>query len=321
VKSSSGDLTHTDVSVLGRVGYDLYAEQFGVPLKDVTRFSRYVGGSSANIAVGCERLGAKVGIISCIGRDGLGEFLIEFLQKEGVDTKHVRWAEGYSSSLSLTAVLPPDFPQVFYRKDPADTQIDIGGEELEYIAKTKIFITNGTSLCASPSRESTYRALEYAHSTGVKVLFDVDYRAMSWRSPQQAGLYVRLALPFIDVLVGNDTELCLVAGNPKPDEAARELQRRGTPMVLFKQGPRGTKALTSKEEVFMGPYPVKVVCAIGAGDGFAAGFTYGLLHDMSLASCLRYGNAAAAIVVSRLSCSEAMPTLHEVEALINQHKT
>jgi 5-dehydro-2-deoxygluconokinase len=73
--------------------------------------------------------------------------------------------------------------------------------------------------------------------------------------------------------------------------------------------------------VFLPPYKVEVCTTIGAGDGFASGFLYALLQDLPIEECLHYGNAAAAIVVSRLSCSEAMPTLSEVQALMRARRS
>ena len=164
-----------EVTVLGRIGYDLYSEEPHVPLHKVRRFSRYLGGSSANMAVGLARLGAQVGIAGCLGTDSLSQFLLEFLQAEKVDTTYVQTASGYLPSLCLTEVSPPDrFPQVFYRRDPADTRVDLDDEALEYLSSSRMFITNGTSLCASPSRESTYLAMERAQRAGCRVVFDVD---------------------------------------------------------------------------------------------------------------------------------------------------
>src|SRR5574341_2032682 len=110
-----------DVWVLGRVGYDLYAVERNRPLSDVERFSRHAGGSSANIAVGLARLGLSVGLISAVGDDLLADYLLRFLGEEGVDGRFVRRVAGFGTSLCLTEVSPPDrFPQVFYRRQPAD---------------------------------------------------------------------------------------------------------------------------------------------------------------------------------------------------------
>ncbi|MCP5114678.1 MAG: hypothetical protein GY953_27940 [bacterium] len=138
---------------------------------------------------------------------------------------------------------------------------------------------------------------------------------MSWRKPEEAGLAVRLALPWVDVLIGNDLELKLVAGKDNLDEAVRELAGR-VPLLVSKLGSEGTRVWTGEESVFLAPYKVEVKTTIGAGDGFASGFLSALLRDLPLVECLHHGNASAAIVVSRLSCSEAMPTREEVERLI-----
>jgi 5-dehydro-2-deoxygluconokinase len=159
---------------------------------------------------------------------------------------------------------------------------------------------------------------------------------------------VRLALPFIDVLIGNQPELMRVSGQRDLVAAVGALREAGVPMLVSKLGEQGTRvwgpptgrlaatagrsAATAgrlaatpgtigDEAVFLPPYSVDVVSTIGAGDGFASGFLYALLGDKPVADCLHYGNAAAAIVVSRLSCSEAMPTLAEVEEMIRRQRS
>ncbi len=304
------------VAIVGRIGYDLYSEEPNVPLPEVRRFSRYLGGSSANMAVGLSRLGAQVGIVGAVGTDRLSDFLLSFLEREKVGTAHVQRVPGYLPSLCLTEVSPPDrFPQVFYRHEAVDTKLSIAAPALDFIDGCRMFITNGTSLCASPSRESTYLALERAHRAGARVVFDVDFRAMSWPSPVEAGLAVRLALPFVDVLIGNQLELNLVAGYDDLDRSTAALRER-VPMLVSKLGEQGTRVWQGADSVFLPPYSVDVVSTIGAGDGFASGFLYALLAGKPVVDCLHYGNAAAAIVVSRLSCSEAMPTLEEVETIL-----
>jgi len=310
-----------DAVILGRIGYDLYSEEPHVPLPQVRRFSRYLGGSSANMAVGLSRLGAHIGLVSCLGDDSLSRFLMDFLQAEKVETSHVQTAPGFLPSLCLTEVSPPDrFPQVFYRRDAVDTMLDVTGDDLEYVASGRMFVTNGTSLCGSPSRESAYRALERAKSDGCRVVLDVDYRSMSWRKPEEAGLAVRLALPFVDILIGNQLELKLAAGVTDLDAATAKLQAAGVPMLVSKLGELGTRVLSGGDSVYLPPYSVAVCTTIGAGDGFASGFLYAMLKGLPVQECLHYGNAAAAIVVSRLSCSEAMPALAEVEEMMRQQR-
>jgi 5-dehydro-2-deoxygluconokinase len=306
-----------DVCVLGRVGYDLYAVEQGRPLAEVEHFSRHLGGSSANIAVGLSRLGRRVAIISSVGDDALADYLISFLDKERVDARRVTRVAGYGTSLCLTEVSPPDrFPQVFYRYKPADSQVQVGEAELALVRGARMFVTNGTSLCASPSRESATRALEAARAAGVRTVLDVDYRPSSWASAEEAGRAARAVLPWVDVVIGNEDEVALLTGQRDPRDQVKAVLEAGVGLLVRKLGAAGVEAFTRQSAALQPPIHVTVGSTIGAGDGFASGFLSALLDGRPLEDCLRYGNAAAAIVVSRVSCSDAMPYPHEVEALL-----
>jgi 5-dehydro-2-deoxygluconokinase len=121
-------------------------------------------------------------------------------------------------------------------------------------------------------------------------------------------------------LIGNQLELKLVAGIDDLDKATAKLQAGGVPMLVSKLGEQGTRVLAGSDSVYLPPYSVDVCTTIGAGDGFASGFLYAMLQELPVNECLHYGNAAAAIVVSRLSCSEAMPVLSEVQEMMRQQR-
>jgi 5-dehydro-2-deoxygluconokinase len=306
-----------DACVLGRVGYDLYAVEQGRPLAEVEHFSRHLGGSSANIAVGLARLGRRVAIISSLGDDALADYLIGFLNKEGIDGSRVTRVAGYGTSLCLTEVSPPDrFPQVFYRYKPADSQVQVGEAELALVRRARLFVTNGTSLCASPSRESTAYALDAARAAQVRTVLDIDYRPSSWSSPEEAGRAARAVLPSVDVVIGNEDEVALLTGRREPQEQVKAVRDAGVGLLVRKRGADGVEAFTREMSASSPPIKVEVGSTIGAGDGFASGFLAALLDGRPLEECLRYGNAAAAVVVSRVSCSDAMPYPHEVEAML-----
>ncbi|HEY8147589.1 MAG TPA: PfkB family carbohydrate kinase, partial [Vicinamibacteria bacterium] len=234
-----------DVCVLGRVGYDLYAVEPGRPLAEVEHFSRHLGGSSANIAVGLSRLGRRVAILSSVGDDALADYLISFLDKERVDARRVTRVAGYGTSLCLTEVSPPDrFPQVFYRYKPADSQVQVGEAELALVRRARMFVTNGTSLCASPSRESVTRAVETARAAGVRTVLDVDYRPSSWTSAEEAGRAARAVLPWIDVVIGNEDEVALLTGEKDPKAQVKAVLDGGAGLLVRKLGAAGVEAFS-----------------------------------------------------------------------------
>ncbi len=312
-------MDNVEVCVLGRIGYDLHAVEHGRPLAQVERFSRHLGGSSANIAVGLARLGRRVAILSAVGDDPLADYLIGFLEKEGVDTRLVTRVAGYDTSLCLTEVSPPDrFTQVFYRSKPADGQVEVGEPGLALIRGSRLFLTNGTSLAVSPSRESTLRALRAAREAGVRTALDVDYRASSWPSAEAAGREARAALPLIDAVIGNEEELTLLTGHASPERQVTTALQAGVQLVVRKLGAVGVEAYSRDGAASAPPIVVPVASTIGAGDGFATGFLDAWLAGRPLGECLRRGNAAAAVVVSRVSCADAMPYPHELEAMLER---
>lgn len=306
-----------DVCLLGRIGYDLFAMERNRPLAQVEHFSRHLGGSTANIAVGLARLGLRVGIISCVSKDTLADYLLGFLREEGVDTRFVGMVEGYNTSLCLTEVSPPDrFPQVFYRQRPADSQVTMGAAERAYIQQAHMFVTNGTSLSASPARETTLEALKTARAGGLRTVFDVDYRDNSWPSPTEAGRQARAALSWSDIVIGNEDEMVVLTGENKPSAQVQSVLALGVTVLVRKLGAKGVEAHTGEQFYHAPPVPVRTLSTIGAGDGFAAGFLFALYRGLPLADCLSYGNAAAAVVVSRVSCSDAMPRPAELEKML-----
>ncbi len=311
-----------DVVILGRIGYDLYSEEPHVPLPQVRRFSRYLGGSSANMAVGLSRLGARVGIVSCLGEDSLSQFLIDFLKSENVDTAHVQTRAGFLPSLCLTEVSPPDrFPQVFYRHDAVDTMLSTTTERHRLRRGLRGCSSPTAHRCAPrplakpPTARSNAPTRQVAGSSSTSTSAPCPGPA-----PRKPVSPFASLLPFVDVLIGNQPELMLVAGAAHLDQATEKLRTAGVPILVSKLGEQGTRVWTGDESVFLPPYKVEVCTTIGAGDGFASGFLYALLQGMPVEECLHYGNAAAAIVVSRLSCSEAMPTLDEVKELIRAQR-
>lgn len=311
-----------DVCVVGRIGYDLFAVEHNRPLSRVQHFSRHLGGSSANIAVGLARLGLRVGMISCVGQDALAEYLLDFLRQEGVDTELIRMVDGFNTSLCLTEVSPPDhFPQVFYRCEAADTRVTVGPAERSYIRRTHMFVTNGTSLSKSPAREATLDALKTARAARLRTVLDVDYRRSSWQTPEEAGQIARQALPWVDIVLANEDELFVLSGQQEREAQVNAILSAGVKLLVRKLGSKGVEAYTANELLSAMPLPTTTVSTIGAGDGFAAGFLYGVYRELPLNECLYYGNAAAAIVVSRVSCSDAMPRLDELTEFLRGAST
>ncbi|MFG2516411.1 5-dehydro-2-deoxygluconokinase [Streptomyces sp. NPDC048584] len=307
-----------DLITMGRIGVDLYPLETGVPLARVETFGKFLGGSAANVAVAAARLGRSVAIVTRTGDDPFGMFLHEALRDFGVDDRWVTPVAAYPTPLTFCEIFPPDdFPLYFYRR-PKAPDLEIHADELDLAAvrAAGIFWITGTGLSEEPSRSATLTALEARARAGTTV-FDLDWRPMFWRDPDQARPYYREALRHATVAVGNLDECEIATGVREPEACARALLAAGVELAVVKQGPRGVLAVHrdgTRAEV--PPVPVEVVNGLGAGDAFGGSLCHGLLSGWDLERTMRHANAAGALVASRLACSSAMPTGREVADLL-----
>ncbi len=308
-----------DVVTMGRVGVDLYPEQIGVPLAEVTRFTRSLGGSPTNVAVGAARLGRRSAVVTKVGDDPFGDYVRAALDGFGVDRRWVGTDPALRTPIVFCASFPPDrFPLLFYREPKApDMNIDLADVDLAEVAAVPLLWTTGTGLSAEPSRTTTLAALA-ARPAGAVTVHDLDHRPGFWASPAEPTAMARRALAHATVAVGNLDEVAVAVGTRHPRDAAMALLDLGPRLAVVKLGPRGVLAATSDDLVEVAPIEVDVVNGLGAGDAFGAALCDGLLAGGDLERTLRRANAAGAIVASRLACADAMPTSDEIDRALEQ---
>jgi len=316
-----------DLIGVGRLCIDLNANEIHRPMEDTISFTKYVGGSPANITIAASRLGLKSGFIGRVSNDSFGRFILRYLKEEGIDTSSVITdGSGSVTGLAFTEIKSPtDCSILMYRDNVADLKLEPGDVREEYIAGTKAVMISGTALAASPSREAVFKVLELARKHGTAIFFDIDYRPYSWASVSEVYTYCRLVAERSDVILGGREELNLIEasvdGNDEDDEqTAKRWFAHGAKLVVVKHGGDGSIAFTSAGEVARaGVFPTEVVKTFGAGDSFAGAFIYGLMQGMPLVECLQLGSASASIVVANHSCSDAMPGLEQIQAVIRRY--
>jgi 5-dehydro-2-deoxygluconokinase len=308
-----------DVLTMGRIGVDIYPLQVGVSLRAVETFGKYLGGSATNVAVAAARYGRRSAVITRTGQDPFGEYLHDALRKFGVDDRYVTAVPGLPTPVTFCEIFPPDhFPIYFYRYPKApDLEIAAGELDLDAIRAARVFWVTVTGLSQEPSRGATLGALEARARSGITVL-DLDYRPTFWPSREEARTWVQRALPHVTVAVGNLDECDTAVGEREPRAAAQALRDRGVDVVVVKQGPKGVLARDDHGEVEVPPVPIEVVNGLGAGDAFGGALCHGLLAGWDLERVMRFGNAAGAIVASRLACADAMPDAAEVQAVLEE---
>ncbi len=322
-----------DLITMGRSSIDLYANEVGAPFVDIKSFAAYVGGSPTNIAVGAGRLGLRTEVITAVGEDPVGDFILNFLAKEKVGTRFVTRKLGARTSAVVLGIEPPDkFPLVYYRDNCADIQLTIDDVLAAPLADCRVFEFSGTGLSREPSRSATIFAAEQAKVAGAIIVLDLDFRPNQWHDTRAFGVTVRSALPCVDIVLGTEDECKAVTLTDRSQvnvtdsqisgaqvagdvhAAVDTMHRRGPAAVIVKRGERGATVFEAgKPPCDVPGFPVEVYNVLGAGDAFAAGFIYGLVKGWNYYQASRMGNAGGAIVVTRHGCANFMA--YEEEAL------
>ena len=310
-----------DLIAIGRACMDLNAVEYNCPMEETMTFKKYVGGSPANIAIGSSKLGLKAGFIGKIANDQHGRFIEQYMRGVGVDTSNmVIDQEGHKTGLAFTEIKSPEECSILmYRDEVADLYLQPSEVDEDYIKKAKVLLVSGTALAKSPSREAVLKAIHLAKKHNVKVVFELDYRGYTWVSPEETSVYYSLVAEQADVVVGTRDEFDVMenVADGSNSETINHLFKYSPELVVIKHGVEGSYAYSKSGETFRGhAYLTKVLKTFGAGDSYASAFLYALITGKDIETALKFGSASAAIVVSKHSSSEAMPTVAEIEQLI-----
>ncbi|MGT2715654.1 5-dehydro-2-deoxygluconokinase [Streptococcus respiraculi] len=306
---------------LGRACIDLNAVDYNQPMEETMTFQKYVGGSPANIAIGLAKLGESVGFIGKVSDDQHGRFIRDFMSRSGVDVSQMIFdSVGHKSGLAFTEIKSPtECSILMYREDVADLYLEATEVSESYIRQTKYLLVSGTALSQSPSREAVLRAVEIAQSNGVPVIFELDYRPYTWKSLAETAVYYQLVAQKSTIVIGTRDEFDILENRKGGDNetTVNSLFGYSPELIVIKHGVDGSYAYEKNGKVTRGyAYKANVLKTFGAGDSYAAAFIYALLNEKGIEAALQYASAASAIVVSRHSSSEAMPTVQEIEDVI-----
>ena len=322
-----------DILSMGRSSIDLYANEIGAPFPEIKSFAAYVGGCPTNISVGTRRLGLRSVLLTAVGEDPVGDFVLHFLDREGVVTKFIPRKPGRRTSAVILGIEPPDkFPLVFYRDNCADIGLTIEDVQAAPIAESYMLLISGTGLSREPSRSATIFAAERARASGTKVVLDLDFRPDQWQDASAFSSTIRSVLRLTDLVLGTADEVkagaleegvsvtvehSQVSGARVTGDVLHAVQTilaAGPEALALKRGGEGTTVyLQNDETIDAATFPVEVQNVLGAGDAFASGFLYGYRKGWDWYRSARMGNACGAIVVTRHGCANFMP--YEKEAL------
>jgi len=304
-----------DVSVIGELNLDLIL--YGLPQELVLEhehlakdLSITLGSSSAIFAHNLALLGSKVGFSSCIGSDPFGEICLQRLGESGVDLSRVRRLKGKTTGLT---VLLPQRKQRYILTYPG-TMYEMSERELElnYVFNAKHLHVSSYFLhkALKPQLVEIFRkAKEAGLTTSLDTNDDPDNR---WAED------IQLLLRYVDILLPNESEACKLAQVDEVERAAELLAQR-VPVLVVKRGSQGAMVRVGKERYSAFPPLVDPIDSVGAGDSFDCGFIHQFIRGAKVEDCLKFGNVAGALSVTRAGGTEAFRDARHREEFIRKN--
>lgn len=313
-----------DIVSIGEILIDM--TEIGKNEQGVCLFAANPGGAPANVAVAASKLGANTAFIGKTGDDPLGHGLRTVLEKNGVDVSGVSEDKTIPTTIAMVSLDENGERDFTFLRDPG-ADVMLSSEELpvELIRNSKVLHFGSVSLTDEPERSATLRATEIAHEAGVTVSYDPNYRAALWNDADQALEEMKAALPRADILKVSDEELLLLTGTSHLELGSKALAEAGPWLVFITMGADGVFYRMGGNTGHIPSRRVAVADTNGAGDTFfgAALTKLTQLEDMravtvpQLEEILTFANAAASITTSRSGAIPAMPTLEEVNAVLD----
>ncbi len=326
-----------DLITIGRSSVDLYGGQVGGRLEDMRSFDKYVGGSPTNMATGTARLGLKSALITRVGDEHMGRFLIEELKREGVETTGVVTDPERLTALVLLGIRDDSqFPLIFYRENCADMALCEADIDETFIARARAVVATGTHLSHPQTEAAVLKALDLAKKQGAKTALDIDYRPNLWGlaghgageerfiASDTVTAKLQSTLHRFDLIVGTEEEFHIAGGTTDTLQALKAVRAVSDATLICKRGAAGAVAFTgdiptSFDDGEAGPgFPIEVFNVLGAGDGFMSGLLKGWLDGEAWPRSLEYANACGAFAVSRHGCTPAYPSLAELNFFLKR---
>ncbi len=312
------------VLIVGRVTIDLNPLEVNCSLKESVTFKKYVGGSAGNIAIGLTRLGLKTAILTRVSDDQHGQFIIDYLKNENINTSQIVIDKNAQIGLTFTEILSETQSSILmYRSNAADLQVSIEDVKHEEIVKYDKVLISGTSLASSSSRSATLKILNICEEENIPIIFDLDYRPYTWRNYFEIDLYYKLIAKKASIIIGSLEEFNLMNINCDQNnlkEIANYFLNYNAKHIIIKKGAKGSFYFSNDEMYEVNILPVNVVKSFGGGDAYVSAFISCLEKEMSIIDSLFYATAHAAMLVNSHSCSDALQTLEGINNFIETNE-
>jgi sugar/nucleoside kinase (ribokinase family) len=312
-----------DVIALGSIMAEISPPDNRTRVTEASSLVMVQAGSATTFALAFQKLGGRLGFISRLGQDEVGEWIRSSLEAEGVDTSEVRAVPGQLTPISLASVDATGKKTFAYYRFPGYSEPlgTLKPDEIsdDYLSRAAIFDLTESSLRSVESRGVGLELARRSRALGVQVCVNPNYRPTAWKGGEAEAVSVlRQAMTLADLAIMNAEEACLISGETDPDRAVQWLAMHGPALVAVTRGEHPAALIVDGRVSEIPAVASNVVFDIGAGDTFHAAFLAHYTAGNDPVECGRFAAQAAALKIQRPPTIDQLPTRDEVLVAIGR---
>lgn len=302
-----------DVFTIGELLVDMISDDYDTSF-NCNKYSRFFGGSPANITMNIKRLGGNPIIAACVGNDGLGEFLINHLIKNNINTELINKVNHSTSMVLVTKSKETPLP-IFYRS--ADYNLEYSLDINSALKNSKIVHFSCWPISQKKSRNMIEKVIEEARKNDVIIGFDPNYHEMIWEEGHDGIEYIKSLLGKVDIIKPSEVDAERIFGPDTPENHVDKFIQCGAKLVIMTLGKDGAIVSNGKETIKFKTLATKVVDTTGAGDAFWGGFYTAITSNYTLKESLNIGFATSAFKLKHVGAIAELPSIEELKTLYN----
>lgn len=272
----------------------------------------HIGGCASNTGIDLAKLGVSTAVLGKVGCDGLGDFVVNTLEKAGLDTRGVVRDEHATTSATMVLV-SSDGERTFLHHLGGNAYYRSSEVKWEVIEGAKILHVAGAlvmpALDGEPMAEVLREGKRRGMITSLDTVWDATGKWMKTLAP---------CLPHTDYFMPSLAEAQEITGQRELRDVAKALRDAGVSTVALKLGPEGCYVQTANTDLQVPAFSVKAVDGTGSGDAFDAGFLCGVLHGWDLERTARFANAVGALCVTAIGATAGVRSMEETEAFMQK---
>ena len=308
---------------IGELLIDFIPHEKGRKLKEVQTFMRVAGGAPANVCACVSLLGQKSVMLTKVGYDAFGDFLIDTLEKSNVDVSHIKQTNQANTALAFVSIDHEgerDFS--FYRNPSADLLLDENEIDESIFKPNDVLHFCSVDLIEAPVKKAHYKAISYAHKHQMIVSFDPNLRFPLWPDKIKYRQTILEFIPLAHLIKISDDELFFITGIEDLHQSIQSLFQGHVKVVILTKGSLGATVYTKTSQFFVPSIKTHAVDTTGAGDAFIGAVIYQILSQkmhvdkiekLINEKVIHFAHQVSAHVVSRYGAIPSMPRLSDIE--------